>query len=505
MPPLFRLTSIWDRAAKLAPLATPFAPLKSKSLKPKSLKPKSKQRLHPPLAAQSFSGILLPGLLLSNILGLRVGLGQGRFQPAQPLGLGAVDIRPTWESAWVQETITNDPQARAILAGYLDGLSSAGYLSAQQGIWVATSSYAVAQHQGNVRFPAASLSKVATTLAALATWEPEHRFVTQVGWRGRLQDGVIEGDLIVLGGSDPLFVWEEAIALGNALQGVGIRQVTGDLIVAGDFTMNFEPDMAKSGALLKQALNSASWDDEVQVAYENLDPGTAKPTLVVNGNVQLSPASEAEQVTGWLVRHDSLPLVAILKAMNIYSNNPMAEQMARTVGGPQVVMKKAESFAGVAPDEILLVNGSGLGEENQMSPRAVVALLQKIQTVMRSRNYTLADVFPVAGADGGTLRDRALPPHTVVKTGTLAVVSTLAGALPTQDKGLVWFSLLNYGSGLEALRLRQDQVLANLENYWGKAAEVPPELKAKVKIGQDPYRFGDSARNIPLNSEQTSS
>lgn len=440
------------------------------------------------------------GVLPTLAIGL-LGFGWGRPQPAQPLNLSRVDIRPQWESPWVREVIANDPAAKQIVSDYVAGLSSAGYETEAQGVWVSTGQYAVANNQGESPKPAASLTKVATTLAALSTWGPAHRFETWVGWQGQYANGVVQGDLIIEGGSDPLFVWEEAIALGNALQQLGIRQVTGDLIIAGDFNMNFETGPAESGERLQQAFDSAKWGYEVEEAHLRLPGGAPIPTLQIDGGVKVEPSSRRGRVTGWFVRHDSLPLVAILKAMNIYSNNPMAEQIANITGGPAAVVRKAEEVAGVVPGELTLVNGSGLGEENQMSARAVVAMLQEIQDILRSQNLTISDIFPVAGADGGTVIDRGLPQNAVVKTGSLAVVSALAGALPTQEKGIVWFSLINYGSGLDALRARQDQVLKALEQQWGKAEGIPPELRTSVVIGQAPYQFGDPQRNVAVQQE----
>jgi serine-type D-Ala-D-Ala carboxypeptidase/endopeptidase (penicillin-binding protein 4) len=415
-----------------------------------------------------------------------------------------VDIRPHWESAWVRETIADDPAAKAIVSGYLSGLSAAGYASERQGVWVAAGQFPVAQYQGDVPRSAASITKVATTLATLSTWGPMYRFETLVGWQGSLKDGVVNGNLIIEGGNDPFFVWEEAIALANSLQQLGIREVTGNLIVTGNFTMNFETSPATSGQLLKQALNSAEWDYAVEQAHAAMGAGIARPTLKINGQVQSAPGSLKNQANGWLIRHNSLPLVAVLKAMNIYSNNAMAEQLANAVGGPEAVMQKVEEIAGVAPAEISLSNGSGLGEENQMSPRAAVVMLQKIQYLLRSsagenaQNFTISDIFPIAGADGGTVEDRGIPKNAVVKTGTLAVVSALAGALPTQKKGVVWFSLLNYGDGLDGLRSRQDQVISDLERQWGSVSEIPPELQTTVRIGVDPYKVGDKRRNQVL-------
>ncbi|MBE9063908.1 D-alanyl-D-alanine carboxypeptidase [cf. Phormidesmis sp. LEGE 11477] len=433
----------------------------------------------------------------------------GTPESANPLNLSAVDIRPRWESTWAKAAIANDPAAQSIVANYLSGLSASGYLPEEQGLWVSVGDYPVAENFGSVPVPAASLTKVATTLAALATWEPTHQFETWVGWRGKVENGTVLGDLVVVGGDDPLFVWEEAIALGKALQQRGIRQVKGDLVVVGNFNMNFETSPSKSGALLKQALNVNEWDYAVETAYQNLGRKVAKeagredfkPTIAISGEVKLAPISQKESVNGWLLRHDSLPVVAVLKAMNIYSNNPMAEQMAQAVGGAGAVVNKVEAIANISPGEVNLINGSGLGEENTISPRATVLMLQAIQSQLLDSGFTLSDIFPIAGADGGTVLDRGLPENAVVKTGSLAVVSSLAGAFPTENKGIVWFSIMNYGSGLDALRSRQDQVLSALEQQWGKAQTLPPELRSSVVIGQSPYHFGDPARNHPVDQK----
>ncbi len=438
---------------------------------------------------------LVPGLL-SSILG--IAWGWGSWQPVEGLNLGSVDIRPDWESGWVRSAIASDPAADLLVSGYLAGLSANGYLTSDQGVWVAAGPYTVAQHQGSVRRPAASLTKIATSLAALSTWGSEHRFETLVGWQGQLENGVITGDLVIEGGSDPLFVSEEAIALGNALQQIGIRQVTGNLVIAGKFSMNFDPDQTASGQMLKQALNAATWGDAVRGAYANMPPDTPLPQIQIDGEVISDPSSATNRVSGWLIRHHSMPLVAVLKAMNIYSNNAMAEQIASALGGPAMVVRQVEAVADVPPGELILVNGSGLGEGNQMSPRAAVTMLQQMQDELRSQGFTLSDIFPVVGADGGTVTDRNIPNNAVVKTGTLAVVSALAGALPTQQKGIVWFSILNYGSDLSDLRSRQDQAVSAIEQQWGKATEIPPELKTTVKIGQPPYQLGNQQRNQPI-------
>ncbi|EKV01249.1 D-alanyl-D-alanine carboxypeptidase (penicillin-binding protein 4) [Leptolyngbya sp. PCC 7375] len=416
-----------------------------------------------------------------------------------------IDIRPTWESPWLQQKLAADPAAETILNGYVADLTSLGFTASQQGVAVDVGRYPVARHQESRRLPAASLTKVATTLAALETYGVNHQFETFIGWQGTITNGTLQGNLIIKGAYDPLFVWEEGIALGNTLQQLGIQQVTGSLIVIDQFVMNFNTDPLASGEMLKQAMNSAAWGWEVDKQYATLPPGTPKPTLQIQGPVQIASAAPTiNQASGWLVRHKSLPLAVILKAMNIYSNNVMAEMIANLSGGSANVVKIAEQ-TGVTPGEISLINGSGLGEDNQLSARAVIILMQAIQNRLQPHNLNFADLFPVSGTDTGTLIDRTLPINASVKTGSLAVVSALAGAFPTEQKGIVWFAIINYGSGLETLRARQDRLLASLEKQWGKANQVPNPIKATLQFNQEPYRLGDPKRNEIIQPPQAQS
>ncbi|MDJ1168497.1 D-alanyl-D-alanine carboxypeptidase [Roseofilum sp. BLCC_M154] len=163
--------------------------------------------------------------------------------------------------------------------------------------------------------------------------------------------------------------------------------------------------------------------------------------------------------------------------MNQYSNNPMAEMFARMVGGAGIVSQKAASLAGIPPAEIKLINGSGLGEENQMSPRAAIGLFLGIQKLLQPHQMTVGDVVAIVGQDEGILRSRPLPKFAVVKSGSLYVVSTLGGALPTAQKGIIWFAMFNGGSYYEDFREEQEAFVNQLVSQWGAVSSLPKELK----------------------------
>jgi D-alanyl-D-alanine carboxypeptidase/D-alanyl-D-alanine-endopeptidase (penicillin-binding protein 4) len=381
---------------------------------------------------------------------------------------------------------------------YINTLAQHQWSESQQGVWIQSGWQVLASNQGTVAFPAASLTKIATSLAALARWEFDRQFETLVGSNGQIQGGVLQGDLIVVGGGDPLFVWEEAIAVANRLHKLGIDRVAGNLAIAGNFAMNYEGDPKKAGELLKKAFNAKNWPSEAVSQYREMPAQTSQPHLAIAGQVRTS-SNPPPRFTPFL-RHNSLPLVEILKQMNIYSNNAMAEMLAELAGGAPKVAEIAAGEAAVSPDEIQLENGSGLGLGNQISPRAACSMLLAIQRHLQPHGLSVADMFPVAGRDRGTLVGRNIPDATVVKTGTLASVSALAGLLPTQDQGWVCFATIARGTNISLFRQQQDQLLQNLQQDLGKNQRlslIPFGSDRSWKPTQKPF-LGDPSRQEVL-------
>ena len=369
------------------------------------------------------------------------------------------------------ETATNTK-----IQEYLNQLISQGDAKENQGIWMQSGNTLLANHQGTTPLPAASITKVATSLVALQTFGPEHQFITLISTNGGIKDGVLTGDLFIQGSEDPLFVWEEAIVLGNVLNQKGIKRITGNLIIVDKFYMNFELNPLKSGELLKQALNSQSWPAEAAAQYQTLPPNTPKPKITIDGTVKVLPA--VPNSVQPLIKHYSLPLAELVKKMNQYSNNLMADMLADTVGGAKTVAQKAAAATGVPPAEIQLVNGSGLSEKNRISPRAACALFLAVERYLKPYNMTVADVLTVVGKDKGILSERPLPKLAVIKSGTLDNVSALGGALPTQKQETVWFVIMNGGANVETFRTQQEVLLKGFLTQWGAVQASPPELTA---------------------------
>ena len=414
----------------------------------------------------------------------------GREVAAVPRSVMSYATRPVLASEEIANN-QSDPIAKQAIATMLNDLKQAGLTNPDQGVWIQSHDGAIASGRLSSRpLPSASLTKNATTLAALLTWGSNHRFITNISTTGQLVGDTLRGDLIIEGSGDPLFVWEEAIALGNKLNQLGIKRVQGNLIVTGRFSMNFEPDRQESADFLRLAFDSSRWQGEVAEQYATMPVGTPKPQLVILGNVRIVPNLAVDNVSTrkLLIRHASLPLWQILKRMNTFSNNEMSETLAAQLGGGRQVAAITANATGIPISEIRLINGSGLGQGNQISPRATVAILMAIHNRAQVEGLTLADLFPVSDCNCGTIEGRRMPKGAIVKTGTLSDVSSLAGIVQTQAHGAIWFAIVNRGEGdIDAFHRSQDRVLQALVAKWGL-----PKLPT-ASFAETPWQ--DSDRN----------
>jgi D-alanyl-D-alanine carboxypeptidase/D-alanyl-D-alanine-endopeptidase (penicillin-binding protein 4) len=425
---------------------------------------------------------LLGALTAYRGLSVPVSLEKQDSAPPQPLSTSP-PAQVTAVAAALLATSEPDPEIQAQLQTYLTQLSQQGFASSDQGIWVQNHAQLLTSHQGSTPLPAASLTKVATSLALLHTFGPNHRFITEIGITGAIEAGVVQGDLVVSGGADPFFVWEEAVAVANRLQERGIRQINGNLVIQGKFYMNFFSDPQQAGQLLRQGLNAQIWPPEAETQFQSLPSGTPRPQIAIQGAVVAATQTPTDRQP--LLRHSSQPLVELIKKMNRYSNNLMADMLAAEVGGPAVVAAQVAEITGLPAQEIQLINGSGLGVENRLSPRAATALFIHLAELLQAHDLTVADAFEVVGVDDGVLEKRLLPSPLVAKSGTLNQVSTLAGALPTQDQGIVWFAIMNTGSDVEGARVQQGQLLKLWVNRWQPVFTLPETLTPTLALTRD--------------------
>lgn len=79
--------------------------------------------------------------------------------------------------------------------------------------------------------PPASVMKAVTAQYALEALGPAHAFVTKVVATGPVINGRVEGDLMLVGGGDPVLDTDGLAELATALKAAGVREVTGRFLV----------------------------------------------------------------------------------------------------------------------------------------------------------------------------------------------------------------------------------------------------------------------------------
>ena len=160
-----------------------------------------------------------------------------------------------------------------------------------------------------------------------------------------------------------------------------------------------------------------------------------------------------------LARNLSPPLSEVVRGLNKFSNNFVAEQTLKTLGaetygapgtaekGLRVVRDFLISI-GASAEEFALADGSGLSRMNRSSPRALVALLEAAHNDFRLRPEFMASLA-VFGVDGTVKkrRRRGVDSRRVrVKTGVLNGVRAFSGYAATRNGEILAFSVLMNGN-----------------------------------------------------------
>ena len=369
----------------------------------------------------------------------------------------------------------------------------------------------------------ASLTKLATTAAALDLLGPAWTWTTPVWIDGRVEGGVLDGNLVIRGSGDPKLVLERVWLLLRRVRQAGVSEIRGDIVldrtafsgVDGDpsefdgdparpynvradalllnqksVTFSFAPDAARGvarvvvepeldgvqadatvplgigraaacgdwrGALQAGLADPRAWrfagvfpagcgaDRAWPVAYA--DPSSYNARLLralwrelggrLVGTVRdgLAPARPAD------IEYASPPLAEVVRDINKYSNNAMAQQLfltlglvQRGIGTPETAREALRGWLdarlGAAAAGSVIDNGSGLSRDTRLSAQALARLLQAAWA-----SPTMPELMaslPVSGLDGTLRRSAAMAAPEVqgrahLKTGSLRDVAGMAG------------------------------------------------------------------------------
>ncbi len=135
---------------------------------------------------------------------------------------------------------------------------------------------------------------------------------------------------------------------------------------------------------------------------------------------------------------ESPPLAEVVRDINKFSNNVMAQQLFLTLGLEQigsgtpqaaheVLRNWLELRLGSDASGAVLDNGSGLSRRTRVSARLLARLLQHIWSGPAMPELLAS--LPVSGLDGTMRRSLALPGRAHLKTGSLDGVTAVAGVV----------------------------------------------------------------------------
>lgn len=367
----------------------------------------------------------------------------------------------------------------------------------------------VAEHRVDDGVIPASTMKLVTARAALSSLADDFRFTTEVRGDRPPAAGVVQGDIWLVGGGDPLLSTEEYLArqqrptqvptsledLADAVARSGARTVTGDLVVD---ERHFDTQRIVAGwkasyvADGQVARLSALTVDDNQMPEPGVFQPAEDPALAAGRRFRVLLRDRGIRVSGDVVdartkggappspllgRVRSAGIEAIVGDLLRSSDNTTAELLVKemgreaagtgsTAGGLDVVRA---ALAPVGPsavnDQLRFVDGSGLARDNRVTCRLLVEVLESSPA-----DGPLIGGLAVSGRTGtldNRLRSDALAGKVKGKTGTLDGVSALAGVAERADGTVVTFAVVVNGPvgdpGAEALvdRIVQSLVAAN--------------------------------------------
>lgn len=382
-------------------------------------------------------------------------------------------------------------------------------------------------HNPDVGLVPASVQKLVTATAALEKFGPDARLRTVVAAAAQPAGGVLEGDLFLVGGGDPLLHTADYAAvvgtdipytpladLADAVVALGITQINGAVVanearydtVRQPGAWDGEGNLARSGrtgplsalmandgfASFPEALGpdvyaTPAGDPALQAAalFDDLLEARGVVITASSRNEPELPAAAVE-----LAAIESAPMVEIVASMLTWSDNTTAELLLKELGfvtsgegstdaGALAALELVGSL-GIDVSTMRVTDGSGLSDRNRLSCRAAIGLLRHA-----GLDSPLGSGLAVSGTTG-TLRDRFDGPTLAgavhAKTGSLNGVLGLAGFIDTEPGALVSFAhLINAQPEVpEGVGATQGDVLRILVGY-----PSGPPVQALAPLGTD--------------------
>ncbi len=274
-------------------------------------------------------------------------------------------------------------------------------------------------------FEIASNAKLFTTAAALHHLGPEYEFRTSVITNGPIEDGMLRGDLVIVGGGDPCIsgrlhggdVMHVPEAIADAVSEFGIRTVAGDLVMDDRF---FDRKMRPDNWPAEESLwwyaapvSALSFNDNcIDLVVRARGPVGAKPDITVSPDLDyVTIRNEAEICSPRL--HNTLAFSKPEERVILLSGR-MKKGAVRgeniTVESPPLYLAAAIRSA-LETEGIHVEGGSRLVERGERArPEALTIfewrtpLVQAVKVAnQRSQNFFAEQILKTMGAEEADL------------------------------------------------------------------------------------------------------
>lgn len=307
-------------------------------------------------------------------------------------------------------------------------------------------------HLGDHPRVLASNEKLLTSMAALDLLGPTFRFTTRAAAGSKVRDGVLRGDLWLIGGGDPTLTYDDLVALATGVRQRGITRVTGDVVGdtsafdRGWWAPGWLKGISRQYVTRPTALRLAGGDSSPESeAADSFRAALGSVGVIVDGVAHVGAAPSGLDT----IATDRSPVLhSLLVHQNHESDNLYAELTTKFLGGEKgrastasgaAVIERWAKSVGVSSG---VRDGSGLSDQDETSAAGMVTLLLAAQ---HERWFPALEGSLPAGGEG-TLGSRLAGVPVRAKTGTLFIrpASTLSGYVMTQAGTQVAFSVLTH-------------------------------------------------------------
>jgi len=181
-------------------------------------------------------------------------------------------------------------------------------------------------HHAEVPRNPASVIKLLTTYAGLELLGPNYTWRTEAYPLGRLQDGVLHGDLVLKGYGDPFLTPEAFWTVLRGLHDRGVRDITGDLVLDRSF---FAPAALDPGAFDGQADRAYNAvPDALLLNFKaiqfSLRPDNGAVQVIASPNPANLPINNGLQLVGGRCQLDQLNFSVSTTGVNFSGRYPSA-------------------------------------------------------------------------------------------------------------------------------------------------------------------------------------